>query len=638
MDIVYNDAGEDVNGGEGIFTKPSRNYEPTAHCVLPFIPYRLRDNEFYKRVNSLICLQDELFTDAEIRTYLDEAPEFVRTGLFSSYINLNWFSESTWKQVSDYNWFDNYASSGEDFAPRDLIPRVPNEQIWSNISRVNGEEHNEEGFKIWNQFVEPYGGTNLIQRQLLKSLRLDGTVLDWYEDLTPINTYSFLFDEFPGWDKTEVLIKASKVLKNAESKLTSVKDENCPHALILSQGGALDTDYLSDIYGEKFHDTYICFQRFVNDNFEVFSQFSAKYLCTKFRDEQINYWSQDFLSDNLILSEINFNKIFGTHASILPGTFVQLLPGYIKNLENEWQYGVTWEDHFTWRDVHITNLTRTRMYRDTPMDWTYINPVTGLTQTWETWATWEGDVDETQWVHNRPCTGADCIINRNFIPLYEPVTERSLYEVLMFKTYTSTFDPDADILIAREYIVQMWDPYFELGYMELDGDNGYFVKKTYSTVADPYVIQASDFVEVGTPVYGYDATVPTGHWVGNDWDDVTNYLVVPINDGMLSISADLSGTWTDTGTGKILVELVYQDNTSIPLFYVADEGQDAITPMTLEVDGVAAGTPTTADLTHSASIDLTGRNDNLKYIKISGGFVAATTFNHQRFDNLTITY
>lgn len=467
MEILYDDSGETSVGG--IKTANVEKVvlsESTAHCVMPFIPYRLRENTFYQQVNTLICIEDDKFSDQELRTFLDARTEFVRSGLHTSYISLNWFSQSTWVEAGEYNWTDSQ-TAGSNFTARVVIPRTTNLEIWKDISNVVGEAFNEDGFNIWSKFIEPYTGTNLIQRQLLKHLRLDGIVKDWYNDSAPVNTYSFVFREFPGWERTKTLILASQVLKNVESSISTVKDENCPHALILSEG-YLDSDFVSDIYGDKYYGSYICFQRFITQNFEVFSQLGFEYTRTRTKSDGINYWQEIFLSDNLYLSEPKFDRYFRTHVSLTPGKFVQLMPAYLKDLDNKWSPIVTWENYNTWDGIEITNMVRTRLYSEIPFDWTYINPVNDLPQTWETFATWEGDVVETLWQHNRPCSGTDCIVNRNFIPYFEQSTGRSLYEVIVFSNHISDFDQNADILIANEYLAYWWDTDTTLGYMLLD--------------------------------------------------------------------------------------------------------------------------------------------------------------------------
>ncbi len=481
MQIKYDNSGEIPSGGIASFFK-KEDEKTSINCFDDFIPYRLRSNQLFQRVNTLLCMHDGKFTDAAMRLYLTRSDSLTRAGLHSSYVDLDWFSQLTWEEAYRYDWEDAYGTGGEgNFKSRDAASRISNDTIWSNFAILNDEKFSKEGFTAWNNLIDPYVGTNLIQRKMLESLRLKGTVIDWYDDSTPVNTYSFVFDEFPGWDKTKALILASKTLKNAESYLTAVKDENCPHGLRLSHG-FLDSDFVSDIYGDKFYGAYICFQRFDQELIEFFNDFDAKYLRIKYRNEQLNFWNEIFLSDNLYMDVRNFNRIFRTHTKLLPGTFVQMMPGYMKNIENKWIHGVTWEDQFTWEDINVTNTVYIEM-EHIPMDWNYKNPVTNAPATWDTSNSWMGDVDESTWAYNKPCNGDACIVDRNFIPGFEPGSDKSLYRPLIHYTNTSTFDPDADILIARGGIVNYWDPDFVLGYMSLDGVNDKYVYTTHNRVA-----------------------------------------------------------------------------------------------------------------------------------------------------------
>jgi len=477
MIIKYDTSGEIESGGIMTYVKIDQEVIK-PNCFENFLPHRLKSNELFQLVNKLICMGDDVSTDEEIRLYLEESSGLTRAGLHSEYHDLDWFSQLSWEEAVRYTWTDAYESGGSlNFKPRQTVANVGNDVLWGEFSKVNNEEFSKEGFNFWNHIIDPYVGTNLIQRTLLESLRLHGTVVDWYDDGTPVNTYSFVFDEFPGWERTKTLILASKALKNAESYLTSVKDENCPHGLVLSHG-FLDADFVSDIYGDKFYGAYICFQRFDQELVEMYNMIDVKYLRTKYRNQQLNYWNEIHLSDNLFLDVRNFNRIFRTHTKLLPGSFVQMLPAYMKQKSNTWDHGVTWEDHNTWDGISVTNLVYTRLQL-TEMDWNYINPVTNAPQTWERNATWLGDYDETSYSYNKPCNGDSCIENRNFIPGFGPSDGNSLYKPLIRYKNISTFDPDADILIARGGIVNYWDPDFVLGYMSLDGTNDKYVFKTH---------------------------------------------------------------------------------------------------------------------------------------------------------------
>jgi len=481
MKIKYDNSGEIPQGGISVYNK-IEGEETKYNCYEDFIPYRLRSNSLYKRVNTLLCLADGNFDDASLLTYLTESNNISRVGFHSKYFDLNWYSQLSWEEAYRYGWKDSYGAGADgNFKSKDTPARIKNSDIWRNFSELNKESFNKRGFDVWNHLFEPYVGTNLIQRKMLESLRLNGTVVDWYDDLTPVNTYSFIFDEFPGWDKTKALILASRALKNAESYLSSVKDKNCPHGLRLSHG-FLDSDFVSDIYGEKFYGAYICFQRYENQLLSYVNDFFTGYLRTKFHNEQLNFWNEIFLSENLFMDERNANRIFRTRTKLLPGSYVQMLPGYLKGSRNNWSNAVEWEDQYTWESINITKTVWLDM-KHTPMDWNFIDPNSGENMVWNTSNSWMGDIDESTWSYNRPCSGEQCIVNRNFIPGFEPGNGNSLYHVHITSENTSTFDPNADVLISRGGIVKFWDPNFVLGYMSLDGAKEKFIYNEWTREA-----------------------------------------------------------------------------------------------------------------------------------------------------------
>ena len=221
-------------------------------CIERFTPKRLRKNPLFKHVDYLSCFFENRWSDIEMLRYLEELRTFYRKNLNFGDQFLNWYTLISWLEASGFSW-DNavgkaFGIDNEDFYSRyDLSTK----DIWLSMSAANGKAFNESGFDYYQWMIDPYIGTNLIQRKIIEKLDLDAVVVDWYENKNIINAYNFTMKDFPGWEKAKLLIINSKLMKNAESILISLRDENCPHRLLLSDGGHLDRDFLSDISAQK---------------------------------------------------------------------------------------------------------------------------------------------------------------------------------------------------------------------------------------------------------------------------------------------------------------------------------------------------------------------------------------------------
>jgi len=438
--------------------------EPLAKCeigcVEKFIPKHLNDNPLFEKISYLMCYYENAWTDAEIRQYLSSAKEFYRTRLGNSQV-LNWFSLISWIEAQPNNWSDSFynngfgdigsAGSSQDFYQKYSLST---KDIWLSFSSVNQSPFNEDGFNYYGYFIEPYIGTNLIQRKLLEKLELDnGEVIDWYNAQGIINSYSFQLEEFPGWDKTKILIIGSRLLKNAESILLSVKDKNCPNRFILSHS-FLDMDYLSDITALQFEGVTICFQRYREDGIPSVDLFKINKLYTKIHYELINYFIIRRLSVDLILDELLENKIFRTHTPNRKGKFVQLLPAWIP-FNNTWSHAVTWEDHYDWQSIIVTNLIRKVIEKERePLYWT-------TQDIWGRWIGWEGDPAE--WIYNKPPLNRnDYYENSNFIAGFEPESGKSLFKPLVFSNKVREFLYWLDVDNPNQEIIRYWTEDFSL--------------------------------------------------------------------------------------------------------------------------------------------------------------------------------
>ncbi len=408
-----------------------------SDCILPLLPVNLQELDLYQRLNELICIQDDNWTDDEYKHYLEETNALQRASLTGSGGTLTWFSMESWSEMTEASWSQPDFGGGPNLSDLgELTPVIPTGSMWNNISNVNGNDFNEEGFNIWSHVLNPYMGTNLIQRILLETLQLEGEVVDWYDDFLPINYYSFLMPEFPGWEKLEALVDTSNLIKNAESKLASVKDSNCKNRLLLSHG-FLDLDYLSDIYGETYKDAFLCFENISQVLYSFSDEYPDPYLqkrVNRYTDGGIQrFWEIFELSDSLFLDWGTANKIYRTythdHTAIYYKT-VQLFPTVIEDVNNLWMHGKTWEDYYTWTNLNINELIRQKVL-DTGLD-----PKWSASRDWEGNLTWTGDLDA--WEYHKPgCSRCECTCDQHFIPGFEAESGNSLYDTLVFSKNTS---------------------------------------------------------------------------------------------------------------------------------------------------------------------------------------------------------
>ena len=421
-----------------------------GNCVERFIPKNMRGTPLFDKIGELMCRYENTWSDLDLKMYLQTIDDFYRTGT-GGFKVLNWYSLMSWLEASEFNWTDNFAG-GNGVGEEDFYSKysLSTKDIWLSFSAANDNAFDEEGFNYYTWFLEPYVGTNLIQRKLLEKLDgIDGEVIDWYDNYNIINAYSFQFKEFPGWEKTKILIIGSKLLKNAESILISIKDANCPNRFILSHS-FLDTDYLSDITALRFEGVDICFQRFVDGVVPQYADlFRIQKFYTKWHTEIIDYYHIKKLSVDFEMDDLVENKIYGTHTPDRPGRFVQMLPAWMPQGSNTWEAGVTWEDHYDWRSVTVTNLVRNFLDKERePLFWTDAD-------VWGRWIGWTGDPEE--WVYNKPPSSqAEYYEDRNFITGFGPTSGRSLYEPIIFSRRQRIYDESASVFSGKKRIINYW--------------------------------------------------------------------------------------------------------------------------------------------------------------------------------------
>jgi len=428
-------------------------------CYERYMPKKLRSNELFKQIDYLGCHGDNQWTDDEMFAYLEELSTFFRKSLNFGTQILNWYSLINWLQASQFTWESSSTGFGiddDDFYSRyDLSTK----DIWLSMSAANGNTFNESGFNYFQWMIDPYIGTNLIQRKIIEKLELDAVVVDWYDNKNIINAYSFVMDNFPGWEKAKLIIINSKLMKNAESILISLRDERCPHRLLLSDGGHLDRDFLSDISAQKFEGVHICFQRYKSVIVDLFTPIADDFIRYEVLSTHmylIDYFASYSLSVNLQLDGLADRTVFSTKTNIWPTKFVQLLPAVHGNNSN-WSPNKTWEDHYDWMSVNITNLIRN--YLPYEEDWE--GQGWPQDEDWQRWRDWSGRLN-ADWKYNKPNTSADprrdYYENPNYPPTYEPATGISLYRPII------QFDRNSigvgNVQNNKSQIINFWDEFF----------------------------------------------------------------------------------------------------------------------------------------------------------------------------------
>ena len=330
--------------------------------------------------------------------------------------------------------------------------------IWLSMSAANGNTFNESGFDYWQWMIDPYIGTNLIQRKIIEKLELDTMVVDWYDNNNIINAYSFVMENFPGWEKAKLIIINSKLMKNAESILISLRDERCPHRLLLSDGGHLDRDFLSDISAQTFEGVHICFQRYKEVIVDVFGALSDNLIRFEIESTHmylVDYFASYSMSENLQLDGLADRTVFTTKTNIWPPRFIQLLPAD-HGSGTAWSQSKTWEDQYNWSSMDITNLIRNFL----PYEEDWAGQGWPQDETWERWRDWSGRLNNS-WHYNKPSTASDprrdYYENPNYPPTYEPAGGLSLYRPIIRSQ--KSFESVQDVLSNRSQIVNFWDEF-----------------------------------------------------------------------------------------------------------------------------------------------------------------------------------
>ena len=215
-----------------------------------FLPNNLKKFPIYEKVLELITLSDESWSDHDFIEFLSDRDSFKK-------------------------YFVGNALDNEKLYTKDFYNSYPStiDEIWYESALLNDKEILRDGISYWKFMMEPYLGTNLIQKKLLEKINVqNGTVIEWWETSFKhpetgeeeeiaqnlVNMYSLRMDNYPGDEKLEFLIQASLKVKNTESKLTSVTDLQCPSTLRLNIG-KLNKQRLNGNYINYYFDIGLCF-------------------------------------------------------------------------------------------------------------------------------------------------------------------------------------------------------------------------------------------------------------------------------------------------------------------------------------------------------------------------------------------
>lgn len=201
--------------------------------IKKWLPLNLQKAEYFDVVSELISYGDTKYDDKLLMNRIDE----------SLYINRS----ITGEELYAFDWWDSDMASSSDI-----------QGVFEDIANINNAP--AEYFSPWVNLIEPYVGTESIQQLIIDSLNLNGYISNWYDTYGAVNTYDIILDEFPGWDIVKVLIESSTKLKNIESKLKTIRDNNCAEALRFDIG-RLNIDKLSGSVSDTFLGVGLCFFR-----------------------------------------------------------------------------------------------------------------------------------------------------------------------------------------------------------------------------------------------------------------------------------------------------------------------------------------------------------------------------------------
>jgi len=508
------------------------------NCLLHLLPTNLQKLDIYKKINSIYC-RDKDYTDQDIKDYLERSNTniAIRSGLKVERVLLDWYSRTEWEETNQATW-DVPVKLESNIKTGGIMMSSTTNDVYKALINSRNEEFNPEGFKYWRHMLDPYIGTNLIQRKILEILGIEGDyfkyefdtlqfyigknqkhafikdnkfefeyssqeiynhfltkdyilvkahyydgtkenheienilriykdghvisrnifignveldpinfdnlldsetyifrgisnlnerpytqesgVIDWYQNSFPVNTYDILLKEYPGDLKARALIQASLEFKNIESKLTTIKDVNCPSRLVLSDGMKLNNDKLSDMYGNDFMGVKLCFQRYNSYYISFEKDYKHTELVNSETSKIVLTWCVPTLSDNIYLDnginkeyldslpddekdeilkifrntkDLCFDARFRTYESRREN-YIQLLPAY--NFDpSQWSASGTWEDMFNWKSVIIDKLVNKYIGYEEKSEWDDNNWINNLN--------WEGSF--YNYHYNKPYIG-----------------------------------------------------------------------------------------------------------------------------------------------------------------------------------------------------------------------------------------
>lgn len=247
--------------------------EPITNCHESYLPRNLKEIPLYSNVNELLHMYDNSWSDSELLGYFDKYENYDRYFIGS-------LGDKDKLYTKDF--YESY--------PADI------NDIWYEAGKLNDKEVFREGVDFWKFILEPYMGTNLIQKKVLQKIDVrytdpfgvvgeHGTVIEWWEVDNLINTYTLKMEKYPGDEKLIFLAQASLKIKNISSKLSSITDSACPTALRLDIG-AMNVKRLNGNLINYYFDIGICFAGFNQLVFDTHDEYGANYISR----ESTHYW------------------------------------------------------------------------------------------------------------------------------------------------------------------------------------------------------------------------------------------------------------------------------------------------------------------------------------------------------------
>lgn len=143
--------------------------------IMPLLPTNLQKLDIFKRIGDLMCRNkgENSYTESDMLDYLDRIEPYVllRDGLGVKRTELNWYSYYNWNETGNTTWnqpkkFVSQLGSSSN----SILYQTEISKTYDDLMSAKDLEFNKYGFGFWQNMIDPYIGTNLIQRKILEIL------------------------------------------------------------------------------------------------------------------------------------------------------------------------------------------------------------------------------------------------------------------------------------------------------------------------------------------------------------------------------------------------------------------------------------------------------------------------------------